>query len=117
MEFSAIEVPGEANPLTEGILFHVLRSASSSDPTQIQTGTKQLQEWEKARGFYPLLQACHILQSTWALTDILPVGLLRQVPSNRSPLPGHYSTQERYRQVLAKDCHQVGPPVSHRDLD
>jgi hypothetical protein len=57
-EFSAIEVPGEANPLTEGILYHVLRSASSTDPTQIQTGTKQLQEWEKARGFYPLLQVC-----------------------------------------------------------
>ena len=29
VEFSAIEVPGEANPLTEGILFHVLRSAAS----------------------------------------------------------------------------------------
>jgi hypothetical protein len=55
-EFSAIEVPGEANPLTEGILYHVLRSASSTDPNQIQTGTKQLQQWEKARGFYPLLQ-------------------------------------------------------------
>jgi hypothetical protein len=55
-EFSAIEVPGEANPLTEGILYHVLRSASSSDPTQIQTGTKQLQAWEKTGGFYPLLQ-------------------------------------------------------------
>lgn len=56
VEFSAIEVPAEANPLTEGILFHVLRSASSTDPNQIQTGTKQLQEWEKARGYYPLLQ-------------------------------------------------------------
>lgn len=56
VEFGAIEVPGEANPLTEGILFHVLRSASSADPTQVQTGTKQLQEWEKAKGFYPLLQ-------------------------------------------------------------
>jgi hypothetical protein len=58
VEFNAIEVPAEANPLTEGILFHVLRSASSADPHQIQTGTKQLQEWEKARGFYPLLQVC-----------------------------------------------------------
>ena len=57
VEFNAIEVPAEANPLTEGILFHVLRSASSTDPNQIQTGTKQLQEWEKARGYYPLLQA------------------------------------------------------------
>jgi hypothetical protein len=56
-EFS-VEVPAEANPLTEGILFHVLRSASSADPNQIQTGTKQLQQWEKARGFYPLLQVC-----------------------------------------------------------
>ena len=52
----AVEVPAEANPLTEGILFHVLRSASSADPTQIQTGTKQLHEWERARGYYPLLQ-------------------------------------------------------------
>jgi hypothetical protein len=57
-EFS-VEVPGEANPLTEGILFNVLRSASSSDQTQVQTGTKQLQQWEKAQGFYPLLQVGH----------------------------------------------------------
>lgn len=56
VEFSAIEVPGEANPLTEGILFHVLRSASSANPTQVQTGTKQLQQWETAKGYYPLLQ-------------------------------------------------------------
>ena len=56
VEFGAIEVPGEANPLTEGILYHVLRSASLADPTQVQTGTKQLQEWEKAQGFYPKLQ-------------------------------------------------------------
>jgi hypothetical protein len=63
VEFNAIEVPAEANPLTEGILFHVLRSASSADPTQIQTGTKQLQEWEKARGYYPLLQAVFLDKS------------------------------------------------------
>jgi hypothetical protein len=58
-----IEVPGEANPLTEGILFHVLRSAASNDRTQIQTGTKQLQEWEKAHGFYPLLQTVFLDKS------------------------------------------------------
>lgn len=63
VEFTAIEVPGEANPLTEGILYHVLRSASSTDPTQIQTGTKQLQTWEKTRGFYPLLQAVFLDKS------------------------------------------------------
>lgn len=58
-----IEVPGEANPLTEGILVHVLRSAASTDPQQIQTGTKQLQAWEKARAFYPLLQAVFLDKS------------------------------------------------------
>lgn len=64
MDFvGAIELPGEANPLAQGILFHVLRSASSSDPTQVQTGTKQLQTWEKAQGFYPLLQSVFIDKS------------------------------------------------------
>ena len=63
VEFSAIEVPGEANPLTAGILYHVLRSASSTNPTQIQTGTKQLQTWEKAPRFYPLLQSVFLDKS------------------------------------------------------
>ncbi|PVH94763.1 ARM repeat-containing protein [Periconia macrospinosa] len=63
VEFGAVEVPGEANPLTEGILFHVLRSASSTDPTQIQTGAKQLQEWEKATSYYPLLQTVFVDKS------------------------------------------------------
>lgn len=73
VEFGAIEVPGEANPLTEGILYHVLRSASSADPTQIQTGTKQLQQWEKAQGFYPLLQVqshCSDLDSVLTLDSL-----------------------------------------------
>lgn len=52
----ALELPAEANPLSEGLLFHVLRSAASSDPHQIQTGTKQLQKWESEEGYYPLLQ-------------------------------------------------------------
>ncbi|KAH8721569.1 armadillo-type protein [Phaeosphaeriaceae sp. PMI808] len=63
VEFGVIEVPGEANPLTEGILYHVLRSASSADAHQIQTGTKQLQQWEKAQGFYPLLQSVFLDKS------------------------------------------------------
>jgi hypothetical protein len=58
-----VEVPGEANPLTEGILFHVLRSASSTDQTQVQSGTKQLQHWEKTQGFYPLLQSVFLDRS------------------------------------------------------
>jgi hypothetical protein len=63
VEFNAIEVPGEANPLTEGILYHVLRSASSTNPTQIQTGAKQLQTWERAPRFYPLLQSVFLDKS------------------------------------------------------
>jgi len=56
----AIEVPGEANPLSENLLVHSLRSASSSDPHQIQTGTKQLQQWEKSPGYYVHLQSAYL---------------------------------------------------------
>ncbi|KAK5148835.1 hypothetical protein LTR04_000446 [Oleoguttula sp. CCFEE 6159] len=55
-----VELPAEANPLTENILYHVLKSAASSDPQQIQTGTKQLQQWEKEQGYYCLLQSAFI---------------------------------------------------------
>ena len=56
----AIEVPGEANPLTGNLLIHGLRAASSSDPQQIQTGTKQLQSWEKSQGYYVHLQSAYL---------------------------------------------------------
>ncbi|TKA74604.1 hypothetical protein B0A55_05436 [Friedmanniomyces simplex] len=56
----AIEVPGEANPLNESLLVHTLRSAASSDPNQIQTGTKQLQQWERSPGYYRHLQSAYI---------------------------------------------------------
>ncbi|KAF2766839.1 ARM repeat-containing protein [Teratosphaeria nubilosa] len=56
----AIEVPGESNPLTGGLLVNTLRSASSSDLTQIQTGTKQLQSWEKSPGYYSQLQSAYL---------------------------------------------------------
>ena len=69
-----IEVPGEANPLTEGILYHVLRSASSSDMQQVQTGTKQLQQWEKARGYYPLLQTVFLDKSLPLEVRYVPTG-------------------------------------------
>ncbi|KAF2872849.1 armadillo-type protein [Massariosphaeria phaeospora] len=68
----AVEVPGEANPLTEGILYHVLRSAVSASPNQVQTGTKQLQQWEKAKGFYPLLQPLTLNESVF-LDKSLPL--------------------------------------------
>jgi hypothetical protein len=88
VEFNAVEVPGEANPLTEGILFHVLRSASSNDPTQIQTGTKQLQEWEKVKGYYPLLQV-RLRMSLHELVLIDLGRLLRQIITTRSSLPSY----------------------------
>ncbi|KAM0720078.1 hypothetical protein Q7P37_004214 [Cladosporium fusiforme] len=58
----AIEVPGEANPLSENLLVHTLKSASSSDPQQIQSGTKQLQSWEKSQGYYVHLQSAYLDQ-------------------------------------------------------
>lgn len=59
MEF-AIEVSGEANPLTETNIVHTLRSASSSDHKQIQSGTQQLSQWEKSPSYYVHLQSAYI---------------------------------------------------------
>lgn len=56
----SIEVPGESNPLTENILVNCLSSAASTDPTQIQTGTKQLQQWETTPGYYRHLQSAYL---------------------------------------------------------
>ncbi|KAK5705116.1 hypothetical protein LTR97_002231 [Elasticomyces elasticus] len=56
----SIEAPGEANPLTESQLVQTLRCAVSSDPNQIQTGTAQLQQWEKAPRYYVHLQSAYI---------------------------------------------------------
>lgn len=53
----AIEVPAEANPLTNQTLFHVLQSASSNNQQQVKTGAQQLQNWEKSPGFYSSLQS------------------------------------------------------------
>lgn len=61
----AIEVPAEANPLTDQTLFHVLQSASSNDQQQIKSGAQQLQNWEKSPGFYSSLQSL-------LLNDALP---------------------------------------------
>jgi hypothetical protein len=55
----AIEVPGEAAPLTPQQVYLALQSASSSQQLSIQTGTQQLQTWETQRGYYPLLQVCY----------------------------------------------------------
>lgn len=59
MEFS-IEVSGEANPLTEENIVRTLQWASSSDAKQIQSGTKQLHQWEKSPSYYVHLQSAYI---------------------------------------------------------
>lgn len=51
-----IEVPGEANPLTPQNVLNALVLAASSTQQQVQTGTQQLQNWEKQGMYYPYLQ-------------------------------------------------------------
>ncbi|RYO87619.1 hypothetical protein DL762_004163 [Monosporascus cannonballus] len=53
----AIEVPGEANPLSLQELYRVLQSASSHDYSQRQSAGQQLSAWEAHRDYYPALQA------------------------------------------------------------
>lgn len=60
MSNGILELPGEANPLTENILIHVLKGASSSNQQQIQTSTKQLQTWETQEHYYVYLQSAFI---------------------------------------------------------
>jgi hypothetical protein len=49
------ELPAEANPLTEGLLFHALKGSLTSDTQQLITSKQQLEQWEHKRGFYFLL--------------------------------------------------------------
>lgn len=55
----AFELPGEANPLTPSFVYSALQSAGSNQQQQIQSGTAQLQTWEKQPGYYSLLQVRH----------------------------------------------------------
>ncbi|KAH8813095.1 armadillo-type protein [Xylogone sp. PMI_703] len=59
----AVEVPGEANPLTPHQVFLALQSAGSSNQINIQSGTQQLQTWETQPGYYTLLQAVYLDKS------------------------------------------------------
>ncbi|KAL8681346.1 MAG: hypothetical protein Q9186_002555 [Xanthomendoza sp. 1 TL-2023] len=56
----AIEVAGEANPLSIETLYHALVAASSSNPQQIKTGAQQLENWERQRGYYSSLQTIFV---------------------------------------------------------
>lgn len=54
----AIEVPGEANPLTLQELCKALEAATSMDNAQRQTAGKQLTTWEIQHNYFPSLQVC-----------------------------------------------------------
>ena len=56
----AVELPGEANPLQYSTVLDVLTSLMSgfegSSGQRLQTGTKQLSNWEKKAHYHSLLQ-------------------------------------------------------------
>jgi len=52
----AIEVSGEASPLSLQELFRVLQAASSYDNSQRQSAAQQLSAWEAIPDYYPGLQ-------------------------------------------------------------
>jgi uncharacterized membrane protein YjjP (DUF1212 family) len=52
----AIEAQGETNPLSPKNVLNTLVLAASSSQQQVQTGTKQLQNWEKQGMYYSFLQ-------------------------------------------------------------
>lgn len=60
LEFGAIELPQEANPLNPETLYTVLTRASSTNQQQVQSGTQQLQNWERQPGFFRSLQTIFI---------------------------------------------------------
>ncbi|KAF5864159.1 hypothetical protein ETB97_008365 [Aspergillus alliaceus] len=51
-----VELQGESNPLTPQNVLNVLALAASSTQQQVQTGTQQLQNWEKQEKYYTFLQ-------------------------------------------------------------
>ncbi|PYH43275.1 putative importin 11 [Aspergillus saccharolyticus JOP 1030-1] len=60
---SIVELAGEANPLTPHNVLNALVLAASSTQQQVQTGTQQLQNWEKQELYYTYLQDVFLDQS------------------------------------------------------
>lgn len=52
----AIEVPGDANPLSLQELCRALESATSTDHSRRQAAGLQLTSWESEKGYYSSLQ-------------------------------------------------------------
>ncbi|KAF7589321.1 hypothetical protein BBP40_004474 [Aspergillus hancockii] len=51
-----VELPGESNPLSPQNVLNALVLAASSTQQQVQTGTQQLQNWEKQEKYHAFLQ-------------------------------------------------------------
>ncbi|OJJ39480.1 hypothetical protein ASPWEDRAFT_180880 [Aspergillus wentii DTO 134E9] len=51
-----LELPGEANPLSHENVLNAMILAASSTQQQVQTGTQQLQNWEKQEKYHSFLQ-------------------------------------------------------------
>lgn len=56
-----VELPGEANPMDLQNVLNALVLAASSTQQQVQTGTQQLQNWEKQEKYYTFLQVLALL--------------------------------------------------------
>jgi hypothetical protein len=80
----AIELPGEANPLTYDALVRNLAIGSSGSNTQeLQTITKQLQEWENQSAFFVELQSIFVNQGLPYEVRYLAILQLLQAVSNK----------------------------------
>jgi hypothetical protein len=101
-----VELPGESNPLNPHNLLHALALAASSTQQQVQTGTKQLQHWEKHESYFTLLQVCRYFPGpvpslsflyfpSRILTKYFLSGCIpRSIVAHRSPLPVHHPVEE-----------------------
>ena len=99
-----IEVSGETNPLSLQNVVNSLVLAASSNPQQVQTGTKQLQNWERLPTYHAFLQVRLVLfemMPHMKLTCDAAGRLLRSICTSRGPLPLYNPTEERNRQILA----------------
>ncbi|KAH8899255.1 importin-beta domain-containing protein [Thozetella sp. PMI_491] len=73
----AIEVPGEANPLSLPELGKALHAATSLDNAQRQSAGKQLQAWESHQDYYPALQTAFLAKDLPREIRFLAIILLK----------------------------------------
>lgn len=92
-----VELSGEANPLNRQTLFNALAAAAGTTQQQVQTGAQQLQNWEKADGYYSLLQVRNEFFVIKALLTACTGHFRRLFPPHRSSLSLDPPIEERHR--------------------